>query len=619
MRSHRFPSTLVATAPPLLAAVLLLLPLVLLLLAALPAAALPPREEWVEVRTAHFTLIGNAGAGKTAEIGLALERFRQVLGRLGPSLELESPIPTTLIVFKNERSFAPYKRREDGRTENLTGFFLSHSQGGFIAMNAFPRRGEALPIVFHEYTHFFLRHNFPFLPLWANEGLAEYYSTFDELAGEALIGAPVGHHIETLQARSMIPLDRLFAVETNSAEYNEEEKKGIFYAQSWALIHYLLTGDDERRQGAVELLTRLSAGEDAATAVRQSLGLTLTELEGRLLGTVRARRFPFFRIPAGDFPSPSGYQVRPLPREEVLFHLGDLLAHGGPELAGEAREHFREARMVNPRYPEALRGLSLLAREEGRDEEAETLLEQAVELGSREARTYALYGDLLLDRLREERLSPTLAAASPLWRQARELLLTARKLDPSFAEVEALLGSTWFYDPNGASEGISHLALALNRLPDRPDIAYNLAMLYVKTGDLDGARRVVARNLVPSGRADLAREANEAIERNRLVQAANAASTRGDAERAVELYREAMSLTTDPAMLVSMEGQLRRLEELAATNAQIERYNRAVEMANRGRLREALRELRSLRPRIRDENLRRSTESLIRDLERALP
>ena len=51
------------------------------------------------------------------------------------------------------------------------------------------------------------------MPLWLNEGLAEFYSTF-ELVGdrEALLGRPVPGHLEQLNQRTLLPLEELLNV-----------------------------------------------------------------------------------------------------------------------------------------------------------------------------------------------------------------------------------------------------------------------------------------------------------------------------------------------------------------------------------------------------------------------
>lgn len=593
------------------------LALVVVAYAGYPAAAEPPKvkDGWIELSTANFRLVSEAGERKSAEIGLSLERFRLVLARLAPGLTLESPVPTTIVAFENDRSFSPYKDRSIEERQDMLGFFLSHRHGNFIALNAFPRGLDSLRVIFHEYVHFFVRHNLPFLPLWANEGLAEYYSTFEELSGEVQIGVLVGHHARLLKGRSFIPLERLFAIDASSPEYNESAKQGIFYAQSWALMHFLLSEQNPKPGGATALLQRLSAGEAPEAAARAALGLSLAELETRLRAYINTGRYGFASISLGELDAPASYEARPLKREEVLFELGDLLAHSvSTEQHQVAEEHFRAAIEIDPRYPEPYAGLGLVAQERNDNPRAVELLSQAVERGSKRPETLLLLADVLLAPLRGmiDPASPGVVVAA---HRARALLVQVLAVRPGFGEAEALLGTTYFYEPQGAAPGIPHLERAMHLLPDRPDVAYNLVLLHVLTGNTREARRLAERELAARGRAQLAVEAFAAVDRAELVAASNEASARGDGKRAVALFRQAVESTREPALKTVMERQLAALEAQASANAAIETYNHAVELANRGELATAIAELKSILEGQPEGSVRDAAARLLAELE----
>ncbi|MFN2386887.1 MAG: hypothetical protein ABR576_11500, partial [Thermoanaerobaculia bacterium] len=101
--------------------------------------------------------------------------------------------------------------------------------------------------IYHEYPHFFLQNNFPPVPRWYDEGLAEFYSTFRATDREARIGLTVDEHVLLLRQVPLMPMEKLFAVTYESPEYNEELKQGIFYAQSSAFVHYLMRGEQDRK------------------------------------------------------------------------------------------------------------------------------------------------------------------------------------------------------------------------------------------------------------------------------------------------------------------------------------------------------------------------------------
>ena len=101
---------------------------------------------------------------------------------------------------------------------------------------------------FHEYVHLHLKDSLPGAPLWLNEGLAEFYGALQFARGEALLGAPILPYVYLLRSSELLPLTTLFAIDGRSPHYNEQDKSGIFYGQSWALVHYLMLGADGARQ-----------------------------------------------------------------------------------------------------------------------------------------------------------------------------------------------------------------------------------------------------------------------------------------------------------------------------------------------------------------------------------
>ena len=117
----------------------------------------------------------------------------------------------------------------------------------------------SLQAIFHEYTHLLLRHNDPFWPLWLKEGMAEIYGTL-EIAGGGhtlRIGKPLSEHLHLLAEQPLVPLRDLFAVTHDSPEYNERDRQGIFYAESWLLAHYLMVGDNSSHRVAFGQFTAL--------------------------------------------------------------------------------------------------------------------------------------------------------------------------------------------------------------------------------------------------------------------------------------------------------------------------------------------------------------------------
>ena len=86
----------------------------------------------------------------------------------------------------------------------------------------------------------------------------------------------------------MLPLKTLFSIDTDSPHYNERDKAGIFYGESWALVHYLMLGDRARQDQFRKFLQRVGRGDDAAKAIEATYGITLDVIEEELRSYVGA-------------------------------------------------------------------------------------------------------------------------------------------------------------------------------------------------------------------------------------------------------------------------------------------------------------------------------------------
>jgi hypothetical protein len=161
----------------------------------------PPDESsrWFTIHSDHFVIHTNATAERGGEIALSLELFRNFFARLAPGLELRSPSPTKIVAFRDSRAYAPYKTAPDTPGTRVLGQFLRHPDGNFLTIVADSRHVGAFAVIYHEFVHYLVDHNFPRVPLWFNEGLAEYYSTLTVEDGRVYLGRPVERHVRWLR------------------------------------------------------------------------------------------------------------------------------------------------------------------------------------------------------------------------------------------------------------------------------------------------------------------------------------------------------------------------------------------------------------------------------------
>ncbi len=384
-------------------------------------------------------MIGNADAETLRQVAVWLEFFHAAFGRLVSRSVFDASVPTTVIVFRDEASFIPFKPLYQGRPQNVAGYFQPGEDVNYIAISLDEDARLPFSTAFHEYVHLHLKDNLPAAPLWLNEGLAELYGALQFSRGEALLGAPILHHIGLLRRQELLPLTTLFQIDNSSPHYNEQEKIGIFYGQSWALVHYLMLGlDGGRQQQFSHFLQQIARGETSAKAIERAFGKTIEALEEEFEDYVQRGEFPAHRVASADNPeafAATAMQRSALSEGEANFYLGDLLLHTNRPI--EAEVYFKQAIAAEPNFLPAYASLGQLYAYQRRYAEARKYLERAAQT-SQNYNVHYLYAYALS----REGVSAT-GHISEYSREKvavmREQLLRSIKLAPKFAPAYHLL------------------------------------------------------------------------------------------------------------------------------------------------------------------------------------
>ena len=352
--------------------------LVLIALFTFSTSTAQTRDSWHSVRTNHLFVIGNADPESLRRVAVWLEFFHAAFARVISRNVIDSSTPTTVIVFGDDESFTVFKPVYQGRPTNISGFFLPGEDVNYIALSLDPG-GDPYATAFHEYVHLHVNDNIPNAPLWLNEGLAEVYESLQFSGNDVLIGTPKLGYLYLLRQVEMLPLKTLFSIGTDSPHYNERDKQGIFYGESWALVHYLMLGDGGRQDQFKRFLQRVSSGDDAAKAIEGAYGTTLDKLQQDFESYVRSGNLTAQRLTGiGDPRSYGSYtatQRSTLTESEAFYYLSDLAVHLGRDAAAE--RGFKESIARDPGFLPAYAGLGTLYVHQHRYDEAKKYLQKA--------------------------------------------------------------------------------------------------------------------------------------------------------------------------------------------------------------------------------------------------
>ena len=453
-----------------------------LLAASLPAAA---DAAWLQIRAGNVRFLSDASEADLRSTVERFDQFRDVISRAFPSVVTASPVPTVVVLFRSGRTFNAYKPAVDGHVvTGVRGYVLASDDLNYLALNA-EAGGAGLRVLFHEYAHFLLGNTAGRTPAWFDEGVAQVYETLavsnDRQA--AIVGIALAEHVQFLQNSRLMPLSELLAVERSLDVYQDDRRRRLFYAQSWALAHYLMLGNRTRAPQLARYLERVGRGEPPAAAFTAAFETSVDQIEAEVRAYVRQFQFPAlaFRF-AGRVGERALAPVNPVGDGEAEAWLGDLLARSGrPHDAQRQLEALVAAQPDNAR---ALASLGMLHLREARHEAGAPLLVRAAELMPDDAVIQAAYGAVLYDAARRAAAEGG-EQAERTFTLAKAVLTRAARLDAESAAVQARLGHLETSDRNLAAAE-AHFERALALAPSRHD--YRLAL-----GDLLSRRGALAR------------------------------------------------------------------------------------------------------------------------------
>jgi len=552
----------------------------LALLALAATAPLTARGDvaWSRLDTPAFTFFSNTDDETTRRYAAELETFRAFVARTLGHGAVVSPLPTQVYLFDSSEGFAEYSLGETN-----VGWFVNSRQANFIAIDTSSAVGTE--VAYHEYVHFVVENSTPAIPLWLNEGLAEFYSNV-RLAGETLeVGRPLERHVQFLRRNRPISFEELFAVTRDSQEYTEQRRRGVFYAQSWAFVHYLLVGQHEFNVEVDDFLDRLREGQETEEAYAGAFGTSTVGLRLDLEHYIGRAVFEFLRTPSKEPFAENIDAPRTLEEAEARARLGLLQLAGGRSDLDDLSRTFSRALNLDPTSATALRGLGELDLRRGDYSQASAWFAEALRHSPSDVANLDLHGLALMQRVQT---GLTGAAALDkeqigLVEQARHSFGQAIAREPTFAPALAGYGTTFFWDDD-PGEGLEVSARAVRLLPRNPGILSTHLALVAQAGDVERARRVYDWLHRPAVRASPRNLADAELalfnaEFQYLIRSYDSPEHYPELLAGLEsLYGKA----PEPLLQVQLDGQIEHLRQVIERNYWADTYNGALSLLEGG-------------------------------------
>jgi tetratricopeptide (TPR) repeat protein len=449
------------------------------------------KEQWVSVQSKNFLLVGNASERDIRRVGVKLEQFREVFAQLFPKANVNSAVPIRVVVFKNRSAYLPFMPIYQGKVNEVGGYFQPGQDVNYITLTAELSGQNPYRTIFHEYVHALLNDTTVRPPVWFNEGLAEFYSTFEVANGDrkVTLGKPIASHVFLLRENKFLPLARLFAVNHGDPEYNERDKKGVFYAEAWALVHSMLLGNGGQRQPQfLKYLSLLANGTAIGEAFQTAFQTDFATLEKELRDYTNRSSYPVqeFTLSA-KLEFDSTMQSAPVSEAEAQYYLGDLVVHMNRT---DGAAYLEKAIALDPNLAVAHASLGVAKMRAKQFVEAKRHLQRAVELNSQNYLVSYYYAQALLDELSGEThiVSEIPEATAQIMRtQLRKTIA----LKPDFADAYRLLGLVNLVTNEHLDESVALLKRAIQLTPGRDELGTLLSQLYLRQEKYEDARRTL--------------------------------------------------------------------------------------------------------------------------------
>ncbi len=464
-------------------------------------------QKWTEVQSPHFLVVTNGSERQGREVAYQFEAIRSVFEQtLG--VRVEPGKPFVVMGFKDERSLRaamPEFWKKKGQLHPGGGLLTGEDKiYAFVRLDA--EEEKPYRIIYHEYTHMVLHLNARSLPLWMSEGLAEYYGFSSIGEKEIRLGRPDATHLLVLREGPLLPLAELFRVTYDSPQYTEEAKARMFYAESWALTHYLMlaerteAGPRNRLSQFLSLLVRGVGQDEATRQVFNDLGRLQADLERYAERSV----FPIVVIKTKAAGTPKDFGARLLSPAETAARLGDFELHD--RRPQDAKPLLEEALRLQPDLASAQESLGFVFTRQGDRAEALRWFDRVIAGGSGSFLAHYYHAILTLIEL----------GMTDGGGQAEASLVRALQLNPRFAPAYAALARIYLSDDRKADQALEQVRKALDIEPGNFSYQMLLGNALVRSGRYEEALKVAAtmeRSAGSQAEKDMVRSFIESVNR----------------------------------------------------------------------------------------------------------
>lgn len=285
-------------------------------------------DRWQKIESPYFVMFSAANEAETLDWAVELHLYFSLLTRLiGNDANGRSSL--TILMFKDDGALAPFRPQVDGRPAPSAAYFTRDKLVSTVALLPRDNASGTRRLLYHDGLHWLMGRFTRTIPVWFEEGLAEFYSSLVLSGDRVLLGSPIPSHLALLRKNALLSTDEMLGVTTESFLFNESGRNSRLYAQAWLALHSLiLDAKDNRAAGVARYFKDTQRGWASGEMFQQAFGLSSSEMDARLANYLKQERVSVSGIRFDRTEVEKNLRRSPADSWEVDLAFGIFTYHG---------------------------------------------------------------------------------------------------------------------------------------------------------------------------------------------------------------------------------------------------------------------------------------------------
>jgi hypothetical protein len=451
-------------------------------------------DRWRHYQSPNFELFSRVSDSDSRVVLHDLEVLRSLFLRT-LAIEARAPAPVTIYYFSNEKDFRAYLQPSYRKNERYRAHYLPDADRGVMLLAPLDNNQAGNQLALTSYIGHLFHMSGENPPAWFRAGFAHLFETLEVQTERAIYGKPQPGRVHLLQLDKLMPLEALMGIEGDDPLFGNEDATSLFYAQSWAVVHYLTLGQHQLPREGIDRFFRFIrqrhrvGPDERRAAFEQCVGISLEQLNRAIDSYVVSGRYSYSRIPIPELPDRSSYLRRDVPREEIRERLGEVAYRATDDPAG--RFALLDVIGRDRTDTRALEALGAVAGRHGERDEMHSRWERAMEAGTDNPAVVRQFAQMESERwFRQFDYYFRLPAERADY--LRELLLRSIKVAPLQSDAYEQLAWVESAAPTPSNANVNLVQSKFPTLDDQPRTLLALALVRLRVGDRETADKLLA-------------------------------------------------------------------------------------------------------------------------------